>query len=351
VTALPARDSLGTPAPLGVVPPFSERILATLRPPGGQDDQHLALEGDGLRCVETGERFPFVGGIPSLLRHPGGTPAEITARIRSFYEEHPFPSYEGVEDYGALVNKGYQNAFTVQLLDAVGFNKTILECGCGTGQMSQFLQLNNNHTLGIDLSLSSLALATEHKRRNGLARPSFCQMDLFNLAIRDASFDVVISHGVLHHTFDARKAFSEIVKKCKPDGIVMVGLYNSYARIPTWIRARLIRVFGPRIDYVVRTRIRDAGKADIWVKDQYYNPHETWHSIDEVLRWFDENDVEYLNCSPPIFETSGETTRELFGKTDPGTFAKRALTQLAWLTTIAREGALFDVIGRRRGTG
>ena len=101
----------------------------------------------------------------------------------------------------------------------------------------------------------------------------------------------------------------------------------------------------------MRTRIRDARKADIWVKDQYYNPHETWHSIDEVLRWFEENDVEYLNCSPPIFETAGETTRELFGKTDPGSFVKRAATQLAWLTTIAREGALFDVIGRRRGAG
>ena len=29
----------------------------------------------------------------------------------------------------------------------------MLECGCGTGQLSHFLSLNNNHVLGIDLSL------------------------------------------------------------------------------------------------------------------------------------------------------------------------------------------------------
>lgn len=328
---------------------FSDRILACLKPPGGDDRQRLVLEDDALRCVETGERTPFVDGVPSLLRHPDGSPEDVTRRIRSFYEENPFPSYEGVEEFGVLVNKGHKNPFTERLLESIGFNKLILECGCGTGQMTHFLQLNNNHTLGIDLSLKSLGLALEHKRRNGLVRASFCQMDIFNMGVKDASFDVVISHGVLHHTRDARRAFAQIVRKVKPGGIVIVGLYNSIARIPTWIRARLIGSLGNRIDYVVRTRIRDDRKADIWVKDQYYNPHETWHSIGEVLRWFAENDVEYLNTSPPILESSGEHAKDLFARTEPGNAFKRLITQLAWLTTIAREGALFDVIGRRRG--
>jgi hypothetical protein len=96
---------------------------------------------------------------------------------------------------------------------------------------------------------------------------------------------VVISHGVLHHTFDARRAFARICGKVKPGGIVMVGLYNSFGRIPTWVRSKLIGVFGNKIDYVVRSRIHDARKADIWVQDQYFNPHETWHSLDEVQRF------------------------------------------------------------------
>ena len=35
-------------------------------------------------------------------------------------------------------------------------------------------------------------------------------------------------------------------------------------------------------------------------------------------------------------------------KTDPGSKYQRIVTQLSWLATIAREGALFDVIGRKR---
>lgn len=331
------------------VPLFSPRILPLLKAPGKGDQTSIVVEGDRLVCTETGEVFPLLKGIPSLYHPSPEEGTDVTTRIRSFYEENPFPSYEGLEEFGELVSKGYSNPFSRQLLDAVGHNKTVLECGCGTGQLSHFLQLNNNHVLGIDLSLGSLGLATEHKRRNQLARAGFCQMNIFELAIKDASFDVVISHGVLHHTFDARRAFASIVRKCKPGGIVMVGLYNKPSRFPTWLRSKLIRFFGPKIDYVVRNRIRDARKADVWIKDQYFNPHETWHSIDEVMGWFDENGVEFLNCSPAILDTDGETAPGLFDKTSPGTAYQRALTQLSWLGTIAREGALFDVIGRRKG--
>jgi SAM-dependent methyltransferase len=222
----------------------------------------------------------------------------------------------------------------------------ILECGCGTGQLSHFLTLNNNHVLGIDLSLSSLKLAIEHKQRNSVGRVGFVAMNIFDLAVKDETFDVVISTGVLHHTRDARRAFASIVRKVKPGGLVVVGLYNWFARVPTWLRSKLIGVLGPQIDYVVRSRIRDRRKAEIWVKDQYYNPHETWHSIDEVLQWFRENDLSYASCRPPILGADGNG--EMFAPTSPGTKAGRVLTQLSWLGTIAAEGALFVMVGRRR---
>ena len=234
------------------------------------------------------------------------------------------------------------------MLEVINVNKLILECGCGTGQLSQYLQLNNNNVLGIDMSLSSLKLAIDHKIRNGLMRSCFIQMNMFDLAIKDECFDVVIAHGCLHHTFDASRAFSQIVKKLKPGGIIIAGLYNRYARIPTFLRSKLIRIFGPNIDYVVRTKILDEQKADTWIKDQYFNPHETWHSIDEVLNWFSENDIEFLNVSPAILGTNGELATSMFSETDPGNWYQRLVTQVSWINTIAREGGLFDVIGRRK---
>lgn len=328
-------------------PLLSERILPLLKAPGHGDDTDLELVEGGLHCPQTGRLYRHARGVPSVL--PDGDPEDVTKRVRSFYEENPFPSYEGLEEFVELVSKGRENPFSAQLLAAVGYNRTVLECGCGTGQLSHFLQLNNNHVLGVDMTLASLDLAVEHKLRNGLLRSGFAQMDLFHLAVKDDSFDVVISHGVLHHTPDARRAFAQIVRKARPGGIVMVGLYNRYARVLTWLRSKLIRRVGPRIDFVVRNRIRDARKAEIWIRDQYFNPHETWHSIGEVLRWFEENDVEFLNCSPAILGSSGEQAQSLFSATEPGSAYQRVVTQLGWLGSIAREGSLFDVMGRRRG--
>ena len=339
-------QAAAAPAPLPLVSP---RLLACLKAPGGGDDADLEEVEGALRCRRTGEVFPHADGVPSLLRPVEGEGRDVTERVRSFYETHPFPSYDGLEEYGDLVSKGRSNAFARGLLDAIGYNKRVLECGCGTGQLAHFLQLNNNHVLGVDICLASLKLAVEHKRRNQLRRSSFVQMNVFDLALKDESFDVVLSQGVLHHTFDARAAFAAMVRKAKRGGIVMVGLYNRPARLPTWVRSKLVRLLGPRIDFVVRRRIRDAAKARVWVRDQYYNPHETWHSIGEVLRWFEENDVEYLNCVPPILGTDGEGAESLFAATQPGSAYQRAVTQLAWLWTIGREGAIFDLIGRRRG--
>ncbi len=327
---------------------FSDKILNCLKAP----DNAPGVERieNGFRSLKTGMVHEDVDGlIPSLFVPTEGDGEDVTTRVKSFYEETPFPNYEGLEEYGELVNKGSKNPFTVELLKAIGYNKLILECGCGTGQMSHYLQLNNNHVLGIDMSLGSLKLAIQHKLRNQLVRSNFCQMNIFNLAIKDNSFDVVISHGVLHHTYDARKAFGEIVKKVKPDGIVMVGLYNRPARFPTWVRSKLIRLFGPKINYIVRNRIKDTTKADTWIKDQYFNPHETWHSIGETMDWFGQNGVEFLNCSPPILGTDGEFATNLFAKTSPGDAYQRQVTQLGWLATIAREGALFNLIGRKKG--
>src|SRR5262249_33472981 len=157
-------------------------------------------------------------------------------------------------------------------------------------------------------------------------RVGFVQMNIFDLGIKDGVFDVVLSSGVLHHTKDARKAFGAIVRKAKPGGIVIVGLYNWFGRLPTLARSKLIPILGQNIDAVVRNHIHDKRKTEIWIKDQYYNPHETWHSVDEVMEWFEEEGIEYRNCYPPIFGTRGNGTNGLLSPSERGTKAARVLT-------------------------
>src|SRR5690349_9836427 len=109
---------------------FSDRILRCLKAPGGTDRDDLTLCSEGLHCRTTGQLFPVVDGIPSLYVPAAWETGDVTAKIRSFYETHPFPSYEGLEEFGKLVAKGLSNPFSRDLLTALGYNKTILECGC-----------------------------------------------------------------------------------------------------------------------------------------------------------------------------------------------------------------------------
>jgi len=324
-----------------------DRLMACLRAPGATGDGSLERVDGAFRCPETGAVYPDREGVPSLLRPIEAKGSDrITAKIKGFYEEHPFPNYDGVQEFGDLVNRGQKTAFARDLLETIGFNKLVLECGCGTGQLSHFLSLNNNHVLGIDLSLSSLELAVEHKLRNAVPRVGFVEMNIFDLGIKDECFDVVISTGVLHHTKDARAAFAQIVRKAKPGGLIVVGLYNWFARVPTWMRAQLIGILGPNIDRHVRNT-RDKRKAEIWVKDQYYNPHETWHSVDEVMGWFRANNVDYLSCEPPIIGTKANGSGDMAVARPAGSKAVRVLTQLSWLGSIGWEGALFVMVGRK----
>lgn len=55
-----------------------------------------------------------------------------------------------------------------------------------------------------------------------------------------------------------------------------------------------------------------------------------------------------LNCYPPILGTPGEDAVSLDTKTDAGNAYQRLITQVSWLWSISREGALFDLIGRRQ---
>ena len=123
--------------------------------------------------------------------------------------------------------------------------KEFLEIGCGLGLVTNFASEHFKcDGVGVDLSLASLR-ATQHFRDNPFLH--FVQASVFRLPFESQSFDLVYSHGVLHHTYSTKEAFRHTDARCRPQGRFYVWLYG-----PGTKSARIDR----RIAYAVEMAIR-----------------------------------------------------------------------------------------------
>jgi ubiquinone/menaquinone biosynthesis C-methylase UbiE len=101
----------------------------------------------------------------------------------------------------------------------------VLEIGCGLGtDGAQFAEAGADYT-GVDLTEAAVDLA--RKRFELFDLPGkFQTEDAENLSFHDESFDLVYSHGVLHHTPETAKAIREVHRVLRPGGRAMVMLYH-----------------------------------------------------------------------------------------------------------------------------
>jgi len=101
----------------------------------------------------------------------------------------------------------------------------LLEIGCGMGtDLLQFARGGARCT-GIDLTPRSIEI-TRHRFGLYGANANFMISDGERLPFRTASFDVVYSNGVLHHTPDTAGAIREVHRVLRPGGVAKVMLYH-----------------------------------------------------------------------------------------------------------------------------
>jgi carbamoyltransferase len=305
----------------------------------------------------TGDTYPVEEGIPRLfvLGETAENGRDVTELVKQFYEKTPFPNYDDLDNRRALMEKARDGLFARLLSEQIPYNARVLEIGCGTGQLTNFLAIAHRTVLGTDVCLNSLRLAHRFKTEQGLDRAAFAQMNLFYPAVKDGFFDVVISNGVLHHTSDCRGGFRRIGQLVKPGGVLVVGLYNHFSRrFLHYPRVALYRWTGLTSSWLDPHfgRVGTKEKRDAWFQDQYCHPHETCHTLDEVLRWLQEDGLEFVNSIPkPTPGPSLSAKERLFEPKAPGTSFSRLRSQIAGMANGYREGGFFVVIARRQRGG
>jgi SAM-dependent methyltransferase len=275
-----------------------------------------------------------------------------TETVRRFYTEAPFPSYGARDTLASLRLRAERSALARLLDEAIPQDARVLDLGCGTGQMTIFLANGSRQVVGADLTRASLALATDAARRFGVKGTLFVETDLRRPCFAEGRFDVVLSLGVLHHTPDPRAAFAAVARLVRPGGVVVVGLYNTFARLPHRLRRLVARATGMRVvpwDPVLSEREAEPGRRAAWLRDQYLHPEEHRHTLGEVQAWFRDNDVAYLRSYPSaLLDGDAPSGDELFSPAEDDWWPEGILAQLGWMRTLGGEGGLFIVIGRRR---
>ena len=310
----------------------------------------------GFRCSGCGREYGCESGIP-LLFYPNDWDAardDVTEVVKSFYEETPFPNYDDTDSVWRLKEKAEKGVFARLLDEQVSPEARVLEAGCGTGQLSNFMAIRAGRSVfGTDMCLNSLKLGQAFKENNKLDNVTFLQMNLFKPVFMPESFDVVVSNGVLHHTSDPFLGFQILSRLVKKGGYVVIGLYNTYGRLTTDFRRSIFKRFPNRFQFL-DPRLKASGLSDIrkktWFMDQYKHPHESKHTIGEVLHWFDRCGFQFMAAIPKAVAFERFSLEEkLFVEHPSGSKIDHFIVQAGMLLSGGREGGFFTMIGRKEG--
>jgi len=259
----------------------------------------------------------------------------ITLEVNRFYERYPYPRLP-IRDKKDLLEKMHANVMR-RILSTAGIapealkGKRVLDAGCGTGEKSCYFSACGARATGIDLCRSSLEKARELAEKLGL-EVEFKRQDLLEFNEKE-EYGHVFSLGVLHHTSNPRMGFENIVGACKKGGTVTVGLYNAYGRFfhrtkRWWIGLRCGNVVEKRMELIkgdiLRRDFRSAHE-EAYASDKYANPYESYHTVGEVLDWFEGCGLDFIGAHPD------------FGRS-------AFLSQLKWLS---RGWGFFIMSGRK----
>jgi uncharacterized protein YbaR (Trm112 family)/SAM-dependent methyltransferase len=337
-------------------------ILERTAPIENRDEVEIEITNGALSCEHCRVYYPILNGVPRMLTYSSEV-AQLHANLNSDWltenvGNHSLPaaspplgeenvlrnfssewtgykwtgdSYWNVSTVNALICKRYELGLDKHRLK----HKLALEVGIGIGGTAHMLSRSEEcEIVGIDLGYA-VDQARHYFGQNPLLH--IVQASVFAPPFRPNTFDVVYSHGVLHHTHSTLAAFTSIAALAKEvDGMLYVWLYsheheqvNALRRllmaIETLVRPVLSRLpkiaqtaaLLPTLPFYVlyqNLHIRRRYGAEHTAKygwnealhaarDRLTPPFAHRHSYEEVAEWFRSQKYPYLellcNEQPP----------------------------------------------------
>lgn len=242
---------------------------------------------------------------------PKDVSTDLLSRTTAHYDNHPFEfmTPENERDIEAMQPAPFLRFVNTYVRPGL----RVAEIGCGPGRGTMFLSRKAD-TAALDISFQSIGLA-----RARAPKAAFVRASALSVPFADGQFDVVVCDGVIHHTPDARRAFSECVRILKPGGAFYLGVYNRrryYYYLYTYVggvarrlergtigRALVMSTLFPiyYLAHFVKSRgTRTVKGAKNFFYDYLITPRASFHRREEIEAWLSGAGFEMKEYDPSL---------------------------------------------------
>ena len=242
--------------------------------------------------------------------------------VLNFYQKLPFNYYGDVDTAAESIRNSNPVLYYPVLPPILNNGVKVLDVGCGAGWLVNginfYYKKYGSSASGIDYNSVAIEQAQEVASRLGI-RSDFVESDLFEYQPSEP-YEMVTSVGVLHHTNNCIDGLRHILRHyVKRGGYAFIGLYHKYARKPFLDHFDELKRRGLREKEMLKEFMElRSGSGDnlhnlSWFYDQVLHPHETQHTLEELIPVLHSENMELISSSINKFEAF-KTEDELIEK-------------------------------------
>jgi ubiquinone/menaquinone biosynthesis C-methylase UbiE len=175
----------------------------------------------------------------------------INREVRQFWERQPCGTEQSVIENASPLSREWFEKVENHRYNVEPFihsvaqftrhrGKRLLEVGVGAGTDHLQWARAGTKCFGVDLTDAAITTTRERLALYGLTS-TLQRVDAEILPFPDASFDVVYSWGVIHHSNQPKAIISEIRRVLRPGGVFIGMLYGRYSPLVAklWLRHAL----------------------------------------------------------------------------------------------------------------
>ena len=198
-------------------------------------------------------------------------------------------------------------AFELAQIPSVPESGLVLDAGCGTGRYSAAWRTLFPSAAVVGVDINEVILRTGQVAPGALTP---IRGNLEALPFASGAFDVVMSRGVIHHTPEPERALRELLRVCKPGGLLYFytyrhGWYDVMLGPLRWIARAMGARACSRVVYAVSRALRFDPRVPTMILDELLVPIRFAFTEDQLREWLRSSGIRIASVRPVVHAQFG----------------------------------------------